>query len=75
MTSSSLITTGGVGMLLSQFTMKSLNVVEHILPKIMIANFHENYSVSVNSSDSPTNLSKSCVRLLQRTISFCESRS
>ena len=55
-------------MLLNPFAMKSPNGTEDILPKIMTANFLGNYSASVISSDI---VNESCIRLLQRTISFC----
>ena len=51
-------TTGGVGMLLSPRTLKSLNNVEKIHPRMIIATFDGNPTTTVISCYSPTNTSE-----------------
>ena len=46
---------GGVGMLLSQHALKSLNSIKKIQPRIMVATFNGNPSTTIISCDSPTN--------------------
>ena len=50
-------TIGGVGLLISPFAMKSLNSIENILPRMMIATFNGNPVTTVISCYSPTNVS------------------
>ena len=50
-------TIGGVGMLLSPLALKSLNKIEKISPRIIIATFHGNPCTSVISCYSPHNIS------------------
>ena len=46
---------GGVGMLLGQRTLKSLNNIEKIQPRIIVATFNGNPSTTIISCYSPTN--------------------
>ena len=48
---------GGVGILLSPLALKSLNTIEVIEPRIIIANFHGNPITTIISCYSPTNSS------------------
>ena len=48
---------GGVGMLRSPLALKSLNTIEEIEPRIIIANFHGNPITTIISCYSPTNSS------------------
>ena len=48
---------GGVGMLLSPLALKSLNSIEEIESRIIIANFHGNLITTIISCYSPTNSS------------------
>ena len=50
-------TIGGVGMLLSPLALKSLNTIEEIEPRIIIASFHGNPITTIISCYSPTNSS------------------
>ena len=47
---------GGVGMLLSPRALKSLNNIEKIQPRLMVATFNSNPSTTIISCYSPTNV-------------------
>ena len=51
-------TIGGVGMLIGPWALKSLNSIEKIQPKIMVATFNGNPSATIISCYSPTNVSE-----------------
>ena len=52
------ITMGGVGMLIGSQALKSLNSIEKIHPRMMVATFHGNLSATIISCYSPTNVSE-----------------
>ena len=49
---------GGVGMLIGPRALKSLNNIEKIQPRMMVATFNGNLNVIIISCDSPTNFSE-----------------
>ena len=49
---------GGVGMLIGQQSLKSLNSIEKIHPRMMVATFNGNPSATIISCSSPTNVSE-----------------
>ena len=51
-------TMGGIGMLIGPRALKSLNSIEKILPRMMVATFNGNPSATIISRCSPTNVNE-----------------
>ena len=49
---------GGVGMLIGPRALKSLNSIEKIQPRMIVATFNDNPSATIISCYSPTNVSE-----------------
>ena len=58
-------TVGGVGLLIGPRTLKTLNSIEKIQPRMMAATFNGNPRATIISCDSPTNVSEETSHLLR----------
>ena len=68
-------TIGGVGVLIGPQALKSLNSIEKIQPRMMVATFNSNPSATIISCYSPTNVSEETDLIAFYNVLYCLVRS